>query len=59
MLVWVPRLVAARAQSMSAGGYDNNHPRDQQAALVGWGKRANAAHNNTLESFESRHLQRR
>lgn len=33
------------------GGYDNKHPRDQQAQLTGWGKRALAAHQNMYESF--------
>ena len=30
---------------------DNNHPRDQQAQLQGWGRRAQAAHNNAFEDF--------
>ena len=33
------------------GGYDNRHPREQQAQLVGWGKRALAAHQNGFETF--------
>ena len=32
-------------------GYDNRHPRDQQAKLEGWPKRAIAAHLNGFESF--------
>jgi uncharacterized MAPEG superfamily protein len=32
-------------------GYDNRHPRDQQAQLVGWGRRALAAHQNGFENF--------
>lgn len=32
-------------------GYDNRHPRSQQARLEGVGARAVAAHYNTLESF--------
>jgi uncharacterized MAPEG superfamily protein len=32
-------------------GYDNHHPRQQQARLKGWGLRAVAAHQNTLEAF--------
>ncbi len=32
-------------------GYDNHNPRDQQASLTGWGKRALAAHQNQIESF--------
>ncbi len=34
-----------------AGGYDNNHPREQQARLVGFGARAVAAHQNSFESL--------
>jgi uncharacterized MAPEG superfamily protein len=30
-------------------GYDNRHPRDQQARLTGWGRRALAAHQNSFE----------
>lgn len=33
------------------GGYDNKHPRDQQARLTGWGRRALAAHQNSFEVF--------
>jgi uncharacterized MAPEG superfamily protein len=32
-------------------GYDNRHPRDQQAKLEGWMRRAVAAHQNGFESF--------
>ena len=41
----------AYAQNQQAGGYDNKNPREQQAALSDWGKRAMAAHQNQLESF--------
>jgi uncharacterized MAPEG superfamily protein len=34
-----------------AGGYDNHHPRAQQAALTGWGARSVAAHLNGFETF--------
>jgi uncharacterized MAPEG superfamily protein len=34
-----------------AGGYDNNHPREQQAKLTGFGARALAAHQNAFESL--------
>ena len=37
--------------SGSLMGYDNNHPRQQQAQLTGWGQRAVAAHNNAYEAF--------
>jgi uncharacterized MAPEG superfamily protein len=33
------------------GGYDNNHPRDQQAKLKGFGARALAGHQNAFESL--------
>ncbi len=33
------------------GGYDNRHPRAQQARLIGFGARALAAHQNMLEAF--------
>lgn len=34
-----------------AGGYDNNHPRDQENSLTGFGARALAAHQNAFESL--------
>ncbi|TLU67230.1 MAPEG family protein [Thalassotalea litorea] len=40
-----------KAQAQCAGGYDNKNPREQQAALSGWGKRALAGHQNQIESF--------
>jgi uncharacterized MAPEG superfamily protein len=33
------------------GGYDNHHPRAQQAKLEGWGARALASHQNGFEAF--------
>ncbi|WP_372762946.1 MAPEG family protein [Pseudoalteromonas sp.] len=33
------------------GGYDNKHPRAQQAKLTGFGARALAAHQNCFESL--------
>jgi len=32
------------------GGYNNNHPRDQQSKLTGFGARGLAAHQNAFES---------
>lgn len=32
------------------GGYNNNHPREQQSQLTGFGARALAAHQNAFES---------
>jgi len=33
------------------GGYDNRLPREQQAKLSGFGRRAMGAHENTIEAF--------
>jgi uncharacterized MAPEG superfamily protein len=33
------------------GGYNNNHPREQQSQLTGFGARAFAAHQNAFESL--------
>jgi len=33
------------------GGYNNNHPREQQSQLTGFGARALAAHQNAFESL--------
>lgn len=33
------------------GGYDNNHPRNQQSQLTGFGARALAAHQNAFEAI--------
>lgn len=51
LLIWAPRVVVAMAQGKQPEGYDNKTPRDQQARLTGWGKRAQAAHQNTFEAF--------
>jgi uncharacterized MAPEG superfamily protein len=50
-LIWLPRMFVIRALVTSPGGLDNNNPRDQQAKLEGAARRANAAHNNTIEAF--------
>ncbi|MBK8261292.1 MAG: MAPEG family protein [Nannocystis sp.] len=44
------KLPLAIAQTRD-GGLDNRNPRDQQARLTGWGRRAKAAHENQIESF--------
>jgi len=41
----------AAAMAKETGGYDNSTPRDQQARLEGWGRRAVAAHLNGFEAF--------
>jgi len=40
-----------RAMSREKGGYDNRNPRTQQARMSGYGARALAAHQNTIEAF--------
>lgn len=37
------------AMSREGKGYDNKTPREQQARLTGWGKRALGAHQNSFE----------
>ena len=41
----------AVAMAKQPEGYNNKNPRDQQAALDGWGRRAVAAHLNSFEAF--------
>ena len=41
----------AVAMARQPEGYDNRQPRDQQAGLDGWGRRAVAAHLNSFEAF--------
>jgi uncharacterized MAPEG superfamily protein len=50
-LIYAPRIMVAVAQSRMPEGFDNRHPRDQQARLTGWGKRAQGAHMNAFEAF--------
>jgi len=50
-LVFVPKIPLSMAMARQPEGYDNAHPRDQQAKLTGWGRRAAAAHANGFESF--------
>jgi uncharacterized MAPEG superfamily protein len=45
------KIPVAMAMKDQPGGYDNNHPRAQQAALTGFGARAVAAHQNSFESL--------
>jgi uncharacterized MAPEG superfamily protein len=51
LLIFFPKLIVLVAQARMPGGYDNKHPRDQQARLEGWGRRAMAAHMNAFEAF--------
>lgn len=50
LLIYAIR-VAVIVALRGTGRFDNRHPRDQQAKLEGWGKRANAAHANSFEGF--------
>jgi uncharacterized MAPEG superfamily protein len=51
VLVYAPKIGVSIAMGRQPEGYDNKSPRDQQARLTGWGKRASAAHANGFESF--------
>lgn len=46
---YLSKVPLALAMSKEGKGYDNKTPRDQQARLTGWGKRALAAHQNSFE----------
>ena len=48
---YLSKIPVAFAMNSQPGGYDNNHPRAQQAALTGFGARALAAHQNSFESL--------
>lgn len=49
--IYFPKIPLSVAMARAPGGYDNKHPREQQARLEGWGKRAAAAHANGFEAF--------
>jgi uncharacterized MAPEG superfamily protein len=49
--IYFPKIPLSVAMARAPGGYDNAHPREQQAKLEGWGKRAAAAHANGFEAF--------
>lgn len=51
LLNLVSKAPVALAMQHLPGGYDNHTPRDQQARLEGWGRRALAAHLNGFEAF--------
>lgn len=51
LMIMFSKIPVGIAQGRSEGGYDNNNPRDQQAQLSGFGQRALAAHQNTIEAF--------
>jgi len=50
LLPFIAKIPLAFAMNKQ-GGYDNKHPREQQAALTGFGARALAAHKNAFESL--------
>ena len=50
-LIYLPRQVVGAEMKKQQGGYNNNDPRAQQASLEGRGRRALAAHNNSIEAF--------
>ncbi|MDT8439203.1 MAG: MAPEG family protein [Wenzhouxiangellaceae bacterium] len=51
LMVLITKVPVAMAQARESGGYDNRHPRAQQARLEGFGARALAAHQNMIEAF--------
>ncbi len=48
---YLTKVPLAIAMAQCPGGYNNHQPRDQQATLSGWGKRALGAHLNGFECF--------
>ena len=48
LLNYLSKVPLAHAMNQESS-YDNRHPRDQQARLTGWGRRALAAHLNSFE----------
>ena len=51
LMILVTKAPVALAMAKASGGYDNRYPRDQQAQLQGFGKRAVGAHVNAIEAF--------
>ncbi len=51
LLPYFSKIPLAIAMKNQPGGYDNNHPRAQQASLTGLGARAAAGHQNSFESL--------
>ncbi|NCO18721.1 MAG: MAPEG family protein [Gammaproteobacteria bacterium] len=50
-MILLTKVPVAMAMARMPGGYDNHHPRAQQARLEGFGARALASHQNMLEAF--------
>lgn len=51
LLPYFAKIPVAIAMSKEPRGYNNKHPRAQQAQLTGYGERAVAAHQNSFESL--------
>jgi uncharacterized MAPEG superfamily protein len=51
LLVYLPRIFSLAGQRRRPEGWDNDHPRAQQALLTGWAGRARDAHANGFEAF--------
>ena len=51
LLPYLAKIPVVIMMNKQPGGYDNKHPRTQQAALTGIGARAVAAHQNSFESL--------
>lgn len=51
LLIVISKAPVAVAMARLDGRYDNRNPRAQQARLEGFGARALAAHQNTIEAF--------
>lgn len=49
--IMITKIPVAHAMNQQKGGYNNRYPRDQQANLTGFGKRALSAHMNTFEAL--------
>ena len=50
-LVYATKVPLSIAMAKEPERYDNKNPREQQARLEGWGKRAAGAHANAFEAF--------
>lgn len=51
LLPYIAKIPLVIAMNKQPGGYDNHHPRAQQASLTGFGARAAAGHQNSFESL--------
>lgn len=51
ILPYLVKLPIGYAMQKARGGYNNRHPREQQASLTGVGARAVGAHHNCFESL--------